>query len=209
MPTVPALIDGLSSRFGFEQSKAKSLGRYMREANLLTTGARGVNAPSATTRDAARLLIAMMLNTQLASVADDVRLVGGFVPMNGETFSTVFEPANLEDAIVHLIDHVTGKSEDYLATLHAKVVLTPYLAVARIEIAYIRDAGEDEAGDEDGHIVKQKGVSFSLPGVGVIGVDLPTAYLDAVKRFPRGFHQAPELWKEDIIGVAKLVAGDD
>lgn len=54
------LIKTISSALGIEQSTVGFVARRLREAGFLTTGARGVNAPKMTTRDAARLTLAIM-----------------------------------------------------------------------------------------------------------------------------------------------------
>ena len=64
MPRVTDLCRDLAERFQFEESKVLGYSRVLREAGMLTTGARGVNAPDATSLDAARLLIVMMVRAK-------------------------------------------------------------------------------------------------------------------------------------------------
>lgn len=78
MPRVTELCTFLADRFHFEESKVLGYARILREAGLLTSGARGVNAPDATTLDAARLLIAMMLRAKKDDAATAVQLFGSF-----------------------------------------------------------------------------------------------------------------------------------
>ncbi len=54
--------------------------RELRKAGLLTTGARGVNAPHMTTIDAARLLIALLTTDKPSQAAQSVRDLGRLKP---------------------------------------------------------------------------------------------------------------------------------
>ncbi|MCI4653888.1 hypothetical protein [Sphingomonas aquatilis] len=206
MPTVPVLVDGLAGAFGFERSKAKSLSRYMREADLLTSGARGVNAPPATARDAVRVLLAMMLDTSLALVSDDVKLFGSLKPVDGEAFSLAFAPSNLEDAMVTIVERFMTRSVDDAKTFNASVRVVPYLITASVSISYLWDAGPNGDGDEYGMIERAKAVEFMHPDIHEISeAPLPQSYMDATARFPRKFWQAPELRSHELAFIADLL----
>lgn len=53
-------IDLFSEVFGIEHKSVRVMTRALRDAGLLTTGARGVNAPDMTFRDAANLTVALL-----------------------------------------------------------------------------------------------------------------------------------------------------
>lgn len=55
-------------------------GRELRDGGLLTTGARGVNAPDMTPRDLAVMLIALLGTDRPARAVDAVRYFGGMQP---------------------------------------------------------------------------------------------------------------------------------
>lgn len=54
------LISLLSSTYGMPEPTVTVVARALREAGLLTTGARGINAPEMSMRDVARLTLALM-----------------------------------------------------------------------------------------------------------------------------------------------------
>lgn len=58
--------------FGVEPVTVKTAMRHIREAGLLTTGARGVNAPDMTPQDAARTALSLVCYDQPGSKAADV-----------------------------------------------------------------------------------------------------------------------------------------
>lgn len=85
MPTINRLADHFAESFGIEASRSNGIARYLREAGMLSQGARGVNAPNATALDGARLLIGNMLVWVSAkSIPDHVKNVGNWVLMEVE-----------------------------------------------------------------------------------------------------------------------------
>lgn len=211
MPRLSVLIDDFAERFSFEQTKLTNLARSLREAGLITSGARGVHAPPATPLDAARLLIAMMLGSKLPTVVEDVRLVGSFTALDPSKFTPVFAPETLEDGLATLISYAGSAPDrhfDDLALLGFE--LEPYAALGAIEIMYAREANEDEEGDEDGLIIRHTRIAFTHPDVRASeNGPLPEAYIAAAKRFPTGFYQKPEIRKDNLIAVGKLVMSAD
>lgn len=95
--------------------RVKTTMRWLVEAGLFTTGARGVNAPELNTLDIARIVIAFLASEVPGKEsADIVRTVGslpwanrGF-PWSGEEFTLAtffpgFAPSNLEQGVAMLI----------------------------------------------------------------------------------------------------------
>lgn len=200
MPRLSTIIDDLSERFSFEATKLNSLARSLREAGLITQGARGVNAPAATSLDAARLLIAMMLNSKMATVVEDVRLVGGFTVLDPTQLTAGFSPETLEQGLAKVIDYAGTAPDNTLDDLTAYFELTPYAALGEIGIARIPEEGE----------AKQTRVIFTHPEVDAERFpELPASYHDAAKRFPVGFMQKPIVERHNLFAIGKLVMGAD
>lgn len=197
MPRLSTLIDDFAERFSFENTKLSSLARVMREAGLLTSGARGVNAPMATPLDAARLVIAMMLDSKLPNVVEDVHLVGRFVIVDRSKWTPTFQPETLEQGLAELFKYVGTASEDALADFAFAFTLTPYAAIGTIEFARIPEEGEE----------KRTELAFSHPDMAdtTAGKPLPESYLEVARRFPLGFYQRPMLLTGGILGVGTLV----
>jgi hypothetical protein len=68
----------LAQHFGCDPSFVRQITRALREANLLTTGARGVNAPHMTAQDAARVALAILAGATPTTAAEEVRQWGSF-----------------------------------------------------------------------------------------------------------------------------------
>jgi hypothetical protein len=90
--------------------------RLLREAGLLTTGARGRHAPEMTPLDAARLVLAILTTNSPAQCVERVRRFGtipyspnfkriyrGYEAMQPEQFSTIFEGETLEEVLAYII----------------------------------------------------------------------------------------------------------
>lgn len=90
--------------------------RRLKEAGLLSTGARGVNAPEMTTLDAARLLLAILTTPSPAQCVERVKRFGqikyspnfrkryrGYETIQPKEFSTLFQGETLEEVLASLI----------------------------------------------------------------------------------------------------------
>lgn len=206
MPRLSGLIEDFAQRFSFEPTKVASLARPMREAGLLTQGARGVNAPMATTMDAARLLIAMMLDTKIATVAADVELIGSFKPVDGGKFSEVFAPKSLDECLAGILDYTGREGDRHLEGFITYFRLKPYVGMAEVLIGYVREDEEGEEADEDGLIERKTLIHFVHPDIEQPSLDLPESYWEAMKRFPTGFYQEPELRSRELIAIGQIVS---
>ena len=70
----------MSESLGVEEKTIKVIVRTLREDGLFTTGARGVNAPDMTTRDAVRVVLAAVASTSPSRASRDVRYFGALKP---------------------------------------------------------------------------------------------------------------------------------
>lgn len=209
MPRLSIVIDDLAERFSFEKTKLNSLARVLREAGLITSGARGVNAPEATTMDAARLLITMMLDSRMPTVLEDLAIVGGFVPLKSVSLPKNFNPANLEEGLSGLLTFAGTAPEHVLEIHQFDFELIPYAAIGVIEISTHED-------DEEYSVKDQRSISFTHPDVVAMDLhtrdapyELPDSYYAVSRRFPVGFMQKPRVDRHHLIALGKLIAGGD
>ena len=75
---IPKLALDYAARFNLDPVFVSGVARYLREAGLLSQGARGVNAPDATPLDAARLLIPFMVGGIAMKAKDAPEIVKDF-----------------------------------------------------------------------------------------------------------------------------------
>lgn len=66
-------IKAVSEAYKVEEKTVNTVARFLREAGLLTSGARGVNAPDMTPLDAARITIALLATDRPARVVEAVK----------------------------------------------------------------------------------------------------------------------------------------
>ncbi|QDL90472.1 hypothetical protein FDP22_00880 [Paroceanicella profunda] len=63
-----------------EEKTAKTVARFLKEAGMLTSGARGVNAPDMTARDLGRMTIALLGSDRPGRAVETVTAFGGLTP---------------------------------------------------------------------------------------------------------------------------------
>lgn len=104
-------LDLLAETYGEDPKTIAVLGRFMRQAGWITTGARGVNAPHMTARDAARMTIAILTSEAPKAAVEGFqhfRKLQPLYPLNPD--NGFFEQAGLaqdhtiEDALTVLFD---------------------------------------------------------------------------------------------------------
>ncbi|NOD48924.1 MULTISPECIES: hypothetical protein [unclassified Ruegeria] len=108
------LIKVISNALGIDQATVHFVARKLREAGFLTTGARGVNAPDMTTRDAARLTLALMTGAPPNRIVDTFEIYRQFRNDEFEHIESAkviqrldFKRENTaEDFLVYLFDFV-------------------------------------------------------------------------------------------------------
>lgn len=72
---IGSLISLVSSTFGVPETTVVVVARALREAGWLTSGARGVNAPHMTTRDTARLSLALLTGEPPGRVVEEFEFI--------------------------------------------------------------------------------------------------------------------------------------
>lgn len=104
----------MSRMLGAEEKTIRMIVRYLREAGLFTTGARGVNAPNITALDAARVFIAHMASPSPSKAVKDVQYFGALKPdlratHTDFTFELGLDPnQSFEQVIVDILEKKIG-----------------------------------------------------------------------------------------------------
>ena len=112
-----AFIQMMAQSLTLPESTGTDYARRLKEAGLLSTGARGVNAPEMTPLDAARFLIAVLTTPSPAQCVERVRRFGqikyspgfkkiyrGYETIQPEEFATLFQGETLEEVLAALFD---------------------------------------------------------------------------------------------------------
>ena len=110
-----AFNDAISYVFTTPLKTVTTYARFLKEAGLLTTGARGRNAPDMSPLDAARMTIALLTTTSPSQCVERVKRFGAipFSPtfkktyrdyetISRERFEELFEGDTLEDVLAYL-----------------------------------------------------------------------------------------------------------
>lgn len=133
-------ISGVAAALGLPEPTAAGAFRVLRESGLMTSGARGVNAPDMTDLDAARMLIAMLVSERPAYAELSVRDFGQLVCVHSY-------PARLPEGY-----ELSAEYQEVFQRMTAAFTLTNRglperhsleQAVAEIIRMYGDDAGED------------------------------------------------------------------
>ena len=107
-------ISLLSAMLGAEEKTIRMIVRYLREAGLFTTGARGVNSPDITALDAVRVIIAHMASPSPSKAVKDVLYFGALQPdlradQKDHTWPLGLDPnKTLEQALVDLLENTVS-----------------------------------------------------------------------------------------------------
>jgi hypothetical protein len=107
----------VSRTFGIPEKTITSYTRFLKEAGLLTTGARGVNAPDMTPLDAARVTIALLTCSRPGQAVERVKQFGkmpcrsdctpsanGFAIISEKGLKKRFEGETLENVLTFFFD---------------------------------------------------------------------------------------------------------
>lgn len=207
MPRVTELCTFLADRFHFEESKVLGYARILREAGLLTSGARGVNAPSATALDAARLLIAMMLRAKKDDAATAVQLFGSFKgkPMGEDAMPVGTQRlvgAACENALADILTAAAEATPEQ--TQNRQIVFSIVRDRAYVSILVTTWPDDEQAEEPDEFEFRFFHPEFAArdPEQG------PTdALVEAWNRYRSGFYEIPVLYSPDLIAIGQFVAG--
>ena len=114
-----AFIKMIANTYGVPEKTVSVQARSLKEAGLLTTGARGVNAPDMTPLDAARMTIAVLATDSPAQTVERVERFGAlpFSPtfdkqwpwyenIGEQRFREIFEGETLEEVLAFLFGRV-------------------------------------------------------------------------------------------------------
>jgi hypothetical protein len=97
-------ITGVASALGLPEPTVSGAFRALRENGLMTSGARGVNAPDMTDLDAARILIAMLVNERPAYAERSVRDFGQLICLG----SYPVDCTGLSDEVREMVEHAAA-----------------------------------------------------------------------------------------------------
>ncbi|RWO86018.1 hypothetical protein [Mesorhizobium sp.] len=133
MPTIGEFNARFAEIIEISEGAIMKTQRTLRDAGLLTTGARGVNAPEFVPLDAARMLIAVLVTDRPSLAPAAVRSFGGLKiafqnwhetddPEHGALIEKLKATETFEEMLALLIGAIAGMSPDlrskYLRSLH-------------------------------------------------------------------------------------------
>ncbi|MBB06342.1 MAG: hypothetical protein CML03_12665 [Pseudooceanicola sp.] len=114
-----AFIDAMAHVFDVQHKTMVTYTRFLKEAGLLTTGARGVNAPHMTPLDAARVTIALLASDAPGQAVARVKRFGPipysatfekswpwYENIGKERFDAIFEGETLEEVLAFMFGRV-------------------------------------------------------------------------------------------------------
>ncbi|MBY0620810.1 hypothetical protein [Sphingomonas ursincola] len=207
MPRVTELCTFLADRFHFEESKVLGYARILREAGLLTTGPRGKNAPDATTLDAARLLLAMMLRAKKDDAATAVELFGSF---KGKAISDGTMPqgtqrlvgAACENALADILTAAAEASPEQIENRQLVFSIVRDLAYVSILVTTWPDDEQAEEPQEFEFRFFHPEFAARDPEQG------PTdALVAAWNQYRSGFYEVPILQSQDLVAIGQFIEG--
>ncbi len=116
-----AFINAMASAFDVPHKTMVTYTRFLKEAGLLTTGARGVNAPHMTPMDAARVTIALLASDTPGQAVERVRRFGPipysptfkkslpwYENIGAMRFEAIFEGETLEEVLAFMFGRVAA-----------------------------------------------------------------------------------------------------
>jgi hypothetical protein len=156
-----AFNETFANFLGLELKAVTVAARRLKEAGLMTSGARGVNAPDMTAMDAARITIAFLSGDKLVDVADRVRAYGSlrFRPdLSSNQVDVLGRESTFEEALELMFS-------DYDEPIgHSYVEVDVKERIARIEnrageLIFLSDVWSDEDSDSLYGIRVKRGLS--------------------------------------------------
>lgn len=120
-----AFIKMMSEILLSPQNRVTDYARHLKEGGLLSTGARGVNAPEMTPLDAARLLLALLTSDSASHCVERVKQFGqikyspefgkgrtGTSIIQPDEFNSIFQGDTLEDVLANILSLPARVGED-------------------------------------------------------------------------------------------------
>jgi len=209
MPRILQLADDFAERFAFERTRVAGYVKALREAGRIKTGPHGVNAPNATTMDAARILIAMMLRPKLHEVAESVELFGKFKIIATDGKENEY-PAHCEDALAKALEFYGNKAAqgDTSRFFTFRIHFDHAFATMTVSVW---------AGDDDPRLEDESFSGFDEVELRYLhpefapslenGAELTPALRAAWRRYRSGFHEVPMLDSHDLAEIGQVIAG--
>ncbi|WP_157982053.1 hypothetical protein [Oceanicella sp. SM1341] len=115
----------------------KTVARFLKEAGLLTTGARGVNAPDMTARDAGRMTIALLGSDRPGRAVETVSAFGALTcdPEQSNVPQSIIAPdADYWPSLDETLEAYFSAEASGLSDRVASVELRPHNMTAEIEL---------------------------------------------------------------------------
>lgn len=213
MPRVLQMADDFAERFAFEPSRVAGIVKALREAGLIKAGPRGVNAPNATSLDAARLLIGMMLRLKHEDVAEGVRLFGEFKP-SADDRNAPRAPSIFENVLASALDRLSteGARDDLSRMVQVSIDRDHCFGSLVIEVRADETDERWETDPEFDGRIETVEVRYYHPEFqeSLANGASPTAELLAAwRRYRSGFHETPVLFHSDLLNIAQVLAGHE
>lgn len=214
MPRISQITEDFAERFNFEPPRVAQVAKALRAQKLVQSGPRGINAPNASSLDAARLLIALMLRVKHDDAVDGVKLFGEFRALDAESVSIAGKVAyNFEEALALMLDYC-GQDMDSEGGNAAFDDLEFSVRIHRDSCSAYIFMGQwadnaDEADDEEPTFKREQTFTFLHPEVApsLASGEFTPALRAIWRRYRTGFHEIPELSKNDLIAIGQVIAG--
>lgn len=188
--------------------------RRLKEAGLISTGARGVNAPEMKPLDAARLLLALLTTSSAAQCVERVKRFGQIEykphPQQGRLEWKEFaspsdilaglEGKNLEDVIAHLIamPAEVGISKSATWFIENNFSLDVFDFEVKAELNFWITEG--------GKVVKEKIVKFSTPARVIVDGKLKP--VEGFEFIPGGIRCVRSVAASTLLNIGAEIAGE-
>jgi hypothetical protein len=134
------MVSRYASILGSAEATVSKVAQLLRKDGLLSTGARGVNAPRMSTLDGARLLIALLATDRPASSPSAVRTFGQIPGLKWEKIIESREQsANFETVLAVLLDHLKDLGTETLTVVQARsrsMTIVPSSLRAELELPW-------------------------------------------------------------------------
>lgn len=205
MPRINDLADDFAERFAVEPTRARGIARYLREAGMLSQGARGVNAPHATFLDAARLMTGMMLLWRPANrIALDVKPILDWCTICEGEAKKQLKFTTFEEALSSLFEY----QAKHMPPIHP--MNSGRAFVLFVKIYPHRFYSEIVIAGWDNDIKEYKEETYRFSDIEMLEWsvdpknDLPEL---EIQKWKKGFYLEPTVFDIDLLAISHIVAG--